>query len=73
MSNESPPAASTDRLFLRVEDAARLLGISRSSAYNLANRWIDTKGVEGLPSIRLGRRLLVKRSALEKWAESVGS
>jgi excisionase family DNA binding protein len=73
MSKEPPPAASTDRLFLRVEDAARLLGISRSSAYNLANRWIDTQGVEGLPSIRLGRRLLVKRAALERWAESVGS
>ena len=36
--------------FLRVEEAARLLRISRTSAYALANRWLDTDGAEGLPA-----------------------
>jgi excisionase family DNA binding protein len=72
MSDKSSATVSADQLFLRVEDAARLLGISRSSAYNLVNRWIDTKGVEGLPAIRLGHRLLVKRSILEEWAKGLG-
>ena len=35
--------------FLRVEEAARLLRISRTSAYALANRWLDTDGADGLP------------------------
>ena len=36
--------------FLRVEEAARLLRISRTSAYALANRWLDTDGADGLPA-----------------------
>jgi excisionase family DNA binding protein len=56
------------QLFIRVEDAASLLGISRSLAYDLANQWIDSGGRTGLPAIRLGRRLLVRRSVLEQWA-----
>ena len=42
-----------------VEDAARLLGISRNSAYQAAK-------TGELPTIRFGRRLLVPRIALEK-------
>lgn len=55
-------------LFLKVEDAARMLGISRSLAYELANRWLATDQTEGLPSIRLGRRILVQRAAVEHLA-----
>jgi hypothetical protein len=33
--------------FCSVEVAASLLGISRSSAYNWANEWLDTKGQSG--------------------------
>ena len=57
------------QLFMRVDDAARILGISRSLAYDMVNLWIVTNGAEGLPAVRLGRRLLVKRSALEQWAD----
>jgi excisionase family DNA binding protein len=54
-------------LFVTVPEAARWLGISRSLAYELANRWLagDT---EGLPAVRLGRRLLVSRDALDSLA-----
>ena len=50
------------KLLLSVTEAARLLGISRNLAYSLIS--------EGrLPSIRLGRRVLVARQALERWIE----
>ena len=49
-----------DRLTLTIEDACRLLGIGRTLGYDLARRG-ELPGV-----IRLGRRLLVSRPALEK-------
>jgi excisionase family DNA binding protein len=48
-----------ERLTLTVEEAASLLGISRNLAYELV--------AEGqIPSIRLGRRVLVPRQALHR-------
>lgn len=47
-----------DRLTLTVEEAARLLGISRALAYELVARG-------EVPSIRLGRRIVVPRRALD--------
>jgi excisionase family DNA binding protein len=49
-----------DRLTLNIEDVARLLGINRSTAYDLARR--DALPV---PVIRLGRRMVVSRRAVE--------
>jgi len=46
-----------DRLTFKVEEAARLLGIGRQSAYMAA-----ANGT--LPTIRIGRRVLVPRAAL---------
>lgn len=46
---------------MRVEDAARLLGIGRQTAYDLANQG-------KLPGARrLGRRIVVSRKALERF------
>lgn len=53
-------------LFIKVDEAARLLGISRSLAYELANRWIESGCADGIPAIRLGRRVLIDRAALER-------
>jgi excisionase family DNA binding protein len=47
------------RTTLTIEEAAEILGLSRTSAYEAAN-----KG--DLPTIRVGRRLIVPRHALEK-------
>ncbi|MGH9281615.1 MAG: helix-turn-helix domain-containing protein [Acidimicrobiales bacterium] len=47
-----------DRLTLTVEEAARLLGISRALGYELVARG-------EVPSIRLGRRIVVPRRALD--------
>ncbi len=55
-----------ERLTIDIPACARLLGISRGTAYTLA--------AEGkLPTIRLGRRLVVPRAALEKMLAEVGN
>ncbi len=58
----SSGAASTSasgRLTLTVEEAAALLGISRAFAYETVRRG-------EIPSIRIGRRVLVPRVALDR-------
>lgn len=67
-----PAADDTRSAFCSVARAARTLGISRSSAYQLANDWLDTEGKEGLPCVRLRRRILVPTAVIERWA-AVGS
>ena len=44
---------------MSVDDAAQLLGISRTMAYTEAARYRDTDGRHGLPNVRLGGRVLV--------------
>jgi hypothetical protein len=61
------PAGETP-LFYRIEEAAHILRISRSSAYDLANDWLRTEGESGLPCLRLGRRLVVPRAVIDEWA-----
>jgi len=58
------PAITTDPLFVSVTEAAHILGISRTLAYDLAHLGLATDGTEGLPATRLGRRLLISRTAL---------
>jgi excisionase family DNA binding protein len=53
----------SERLTIRVEEAAELLGISRGAAYARANDG-------SLPTIRLGKRLLVPRAALDRMLET---
>jgi excisionase family DNA binding protein len=55
--------------FLRVEEAAQLLRISRTSAYALANRWLDSNGTEGLPALRLGRSIRIPTAAIQRLAD----
>lgn len=49
---------------LAVEDAARVLGISRTTAYAEAARFRQTGGAAGLPNFRLGGRILVPKARL---------
>ena len=52
------------RLCLTVPEAAKLLGISRGLAYQMAQ-------CGKLPAVRFGRRLLVPRGALERMLNEV--
>ena len=51
---------------LTVPEAARLLRIGRTLAYELARRWEATGGREGLPVVRVGRLLRVPRHQLDR-------
>ena len=53
------PGGDSMCLTVSVEDAARILGISRGAAYSHARDG-------SLPTIRLGKRFLVPKAALEK-------
>jgi excisionase family DNA binding protein len=50
--------AAVRRLTLTVEEAGQVLGVSRSYAYELVRQG-------AIPCMRLGRRIVVPRSALE--------
>jgi excisionase family DNA binding protein len=57
---------ATNRLTLTVEEAGTLLGISRTLAYELVRRG-------EIPSLRLGRRVVVPVHALELMVQGVGT
>jgi excisionase family DNA binding protein len=54
-----------DRLVFTVEEAAQLLGISRSFAYEAVQRG-------DIPSMRIGRRILVPKAALQRFLAQTG-
>ena len=69
-SSVGDAGAQTPR-FLTVEEAATILRIGRTSAYELARRWLATDGREGIPVVRLGRSLRVPELAILRMAERV--
>ena len=58
--------------FLRVREAAVILGISNSATYEMANAWLATDGRAGLPAVRMGRCILIPRAAIDRLA-AIGS
>ena len=62
MTKVKPEAAP----FLTVVEAAALMRVGRTVAYQQARRYLATGGREGLPVVRLGRQLRVPRHALER-------
>ena len=59
MTVASPAISPGEKLAYSVEEAARLLGISKTSAYQATQ-------VGELPTVRIGRRLLVPKAALDR-------
>jgi excisionase family DNA binding protein len=60
--NYSSAQGVLDRQTYQVEEVAQILGIGRTAAYEGVRRG-------EIPSIRVGRRLVVPRAALEKMLE----
>ena len=52
----------TERRTYKIEEAGRLLGIGRNQAYEAARRG-------ELPTIKIGKRLLVPKAALDRMLE----
>jgi excisionase family DNA binding protein len=50
---------------LKIEEAAKILGISRNTAY-------DAVKSGQVPTVKIGRRLLVPKAALERMLEGAG-
>jgi excisionase family DNA binding protein len=63
-SSEQPSTGPPD--LLTIEEAAAVLRIGRTAAYQLARRYLAAGGKEGLPVVRVGRLLRVPRVELEK-------
>jgi excisionase family DNA binding protein len=57
--DRDPLQARLHRLTMNIDDVAPLLGINRSTAYELIRR-----GTFPLPVIRMGRRIVVSRKAV---------
>lgn len=60
-------------LILTVSEAAVVLRVSRTTAYKLTEEWRATGGKAGLPVIKLGRRLVVRRVDLAAIVEGPAS
>jgi excisionase family DNA binding protein len=60
-----PGSGGQERLTMTVEEAAAALGISRAFAYEAVTR-------NEIPHVRIGRRILVPRAALERMLGSAG-
>ncbi len=62
----NPAVPSLDDLpdFLTIGEAATILRIGRSAAYELASRWRFTHGREGLPVVQLGRSIRVPKAGI---------
>jgi excisionase family DNA binding protein len=62
MSDQNQLPGQIDPLLVRVEEAARLLSLSRSMIYEMMNRG-------ELPSIRCGAARRIPLAALRAWVE----
>ena len=56
--------------FLTVEEAASILRISRSAAYQLTRNWMLTDGAAGLPCVRLGRSVRVPTAVIQQLVDA---
>ena len=60
------PSSKEPALLLKVEDAARLLGVGRTTFFELISQG-------RIQTVRVGRRRLVVRAGLERFVEEISS
>jgi hypothetical protein len=58
---------TSEPLVHSVDEVARILGISRSLAYQEARAYVLTNGRTGIPTIKIGCRYVVPAAALERY------
>lgn len=64
--HQAPPGSLP--AFLTVQEAATLLRVGRTTAYDLVRQWFATKGRCGIPAVRIGRQVRVPLRKLEEMA-----
>ncbi len=52
---------------LTVMEAAGVLRVGRTTAYDQVGKYFDTDGADGMPCIRVGGQLRVPRVLFEEW------
>ena len=62
----SEPSITQLPLLLTMIEAAAVLRIGRTTVYKLAETWRTTDGAEGIPTVRIGTKLFVRRVDLER-------
>lgn len=65
MAELSPITATTPPDFLTVEEAAAVLRVGRTKAYEMARAFLASNVDDGLPVVKVGRQLRVPRHSLE--------
>ena len=56
--------------FLTVEQAAKVLQLGRSKAYELTVEWDRTGGASGIPFVWFGNQKRIPRDALARYVET---
>ena len=67
MTRRCTTPTSTAPDVLTIVEAARIVRIGRTAAYDRAHEYLDTDGASGLPVKRIGNQLRVPRHMLEEY------
>lgn len=51
-----------EKLTVTVDEMAKIVGVSRPTAYELIHK-------EGFPTVRIGRRIVILLDSLKRWLE----
>lgn len=55
--------------YLKVEDAASLVGVGREAIDDACRRWVATGGREGLAWSSIGKGRVIRAAAIDEWLQ----